>query len=281
MKIGITMYSFHRTFKEGKMDIEQFIAHCGKEGFDSLDLVAYFWKDRAKEEPKIQGWMKKTKVKLLTYAVGNNMLPDDPKQLDAEIEKVRDGIKTAAKLGAPYVRVFGGSNIAGFTSASALDHVIEQFKKLMPMCKDHGVTLAIENHGGWPGTAAELRMVVEGVDNEHFTGLFDTGNWIRTDEDAVKAAKELKGIVGLVHVKDMCRLPANTKDPAAMFEERSKFKVKPAAMGEGDVHLPEVIKALKASGFGGYATIEAEWPGDEFANASTALAYMRKMVGAL
>lgn len=281
MKIGITMYSFHRSCKEGKMDIERFIQYCGKEGFDSLDLVSYFWKDRAQEEAKVAGWMKKTKVKLLTYAVGNNLMPEDPKQVDAEMEKVRDGIRTAAKLGAPYVRVFGGSNIAGYTSASALDHIIECFKTLMPMCAQNKVTLAIENHGGYPGTAAELKKVVEGVDDEHFTGLFDTGNWLRADEDPVKAAKELKGLITLVHVKDMLKLPASSTDPAAMTEQRTKFKMKAAAMGEGNVGIPAVMKALKASGFDGYATIEAEWPGDEFVNASSALAYMRKTVGAL
>ncbi len=281
MKIGITMYSFHRSFKEGKIDVEKFIEYCGKEGYDSLDLLAYFWKDRAKEEEQVRGWMKKTKVKLLTYSVGDNLLTQDAKELEVQMEKIRDGIRTASKLGAPYVRVFGGDSIAGFTSATALDHLIECFKSLMPMCAEHKVTLGIENHAGFPGTAAESKKVVEGVDDEHFKALFDTGNWLRTDQDPLKAAKELKGLVGLVHVKDMVKLPAGSTDPEAFKSGRTTTLLKKATVGEGDVPNAEIMKVLHKNGFNGYATIEGEGPGDEFENAAKSLAYMRKAVAKL
>ena len=281
MKIGITMYSFHRTFKDEKIDIQQFIEYCGEKGFDSLDLVAYFWKDREREEAEIPGWIEKAGIKLLTYSVGNHLLTHDAKKLAEQMDVVRDGIRTAAKLGAPYVRVFGGNNIEGFTSATALKHIIDCFKSVMPMCAEHDVTLCIENHGGYPGTAIEMKMVVEGVGDERFKALFDTGNWLRADQDPIQAAKELVELVGLTHVKDMIKLPADSDDPEGFESNRSVIKLKKATVGEGDVHNAEVIKVLAAGGFDGYATIEGEGPGDEFANAERSLAYMRKAVAEL
>ena len=281
MKIGITMYSFHRTFKEGRIDIEQFIEYCGKQGFDSVDLVAYFWKDREREEREIAGWIKKAGVKLLTYSVGNHLLTQDAKELEEQMDVVRDAITTAAKLGAPYVRVFGGNNIAGFTSATALEHIITCFKSVMPLCAEHNVTLGIENHGGYPGTAPEMKTVVEGVNDERFKALFDTGNWLRADQDPIEAVKELKGLIGLTHVKDMIKLPADLDDPEGFTSDRSSIKLKKATVGEGDVPNAEVMQVLAEQGFDGYATIEGEGPGDEYANAEASLAYMRQAVAGL
>ncbi len=281
MKIGITMFSFHRTVKEGKMGIQQFIEYCGKEGYDSLDILSRFWKDRAKEEPRVREWVEKAGVKLLTYALGNHLLTHDKAELKKQMEDVREGIVTAAKLGAPYVRVFGGSKMEGFTSASAVDRLVECFGDVMGLCEKHNVTLGIENHGVFPGTATEVKKVVEGVNNKHFTALFDTGNWLSAGQDPIEAAHELKGLVGLVHVKDMIKMPLDSTDPEAYKPSRASSKLKKTTVGEGEVPNAELMKILSRNGFDGYATIEAEGPGDEYENAAKSLAYLRKAVATL
>jgi len=281
MKIGITMYSFHRTFKDGKIDIEKFIEYCGQHGYDSVDILSRFWRDREQEEPRVREWVEKAGVKLLTYSLGNHLLTQDEAELAKQMDDVREGIKTAAKLGAPYVRVFGGSNMTGFTSETAQERIVECFRSVMPLCAEHDVTLGIENHGVYPGTASEVKAVVEGVNDAHFKALFDTGNWLAAGQDPIEAARELKGLVGLVHVKDMIRLPLDSTDPDAYKPARASVKLKKATVGQGDVPNAGLLKLLREGGFDGYATIEGEGPGDEYANAEAALAYMRKAVAEL
>lgn len=281
MKIGITMYSFHRDFAAGTIDMQKFIEFAGVAGYDSCDLVAYFWKDREREMKEIPGWLKQAGVKLLTYAVGNKLLKHDKKELEAQMEIVRDGIRTAGKLGAPYVRVFGGADITGFTSATALDHVIDCFKSVMPLCREHNVTLGIENHGGYPGTSTEVKTVVEGVNDKHFTALFDTGNFLAVDENPATAAQVLSGSVGLVHVKDMVRLPAMPEVPNSYKPARAPNRVKAVGIGEGEVPIKECLQTLKKGGFDGYVTVEAEDEGDETSSAQAALSYLRKLVAEL
>ena len=281
MKIGITMYSFHRTFKDGKIDIEKFIEYCGKQGYDSVDILSRFWTDRAQEEPHVREWVQKAGVKLLTYSLGNNCLTHDEEELKKQMDAVREGIRTAAKLGAPYVRVFGGNNMAEFTTATALERVVTCFKSVMPLCAELNITLGIENHGGYPGTAAEMKTVVERVNDEHFRALFDTGNWLGSDQDPIQAAHELKGLIALTHVKDMVRVPLDSTDPDAYKPGRASIKLKKATVGQGDVPNAEIMKVLAEQGFDGYATIEGEGPGDEYANAEASLKYMREAVAGL
>ena len=161
------------------------------------------------------------------------------------------------------------------------DSLIDCFKSLMPMCLEHNVTLAIENHGGYPGTAAEVKAVVQGVADEHFVALFDTGNWLGADEDPVKAARELAGMVGPVHVKDMVRLPADTDDPEAHKPVRASYALKAVNLGEGEVPNAEILQVLKDAGFDSVVTVEAEGAGDETANATAALDYLKGVIAGL
>jgi L-ribulose-5-phosphate 3-epimerase len=126
--------------------------------------------------------------------------------------------------------------------------------ELAPVLREHGVTLAIENHP--EKTPAEVLAKIEAGDGT-MAATVDTGWWGTQGFDAVEAIEELGGHVAHVHLKDVLRVgePHDT-----------------CAWGEGVVDVEACVRALQALGYQGAYTVEHE-PEDH--DPSEAIAAMR------
>jgi len=281
LKTCITNYSFNRSLRGGQMDVEGFCDFCGKAGFDGVDLMVYYWKDKDAEMDALPGWLERNHLTLVGYGVGTNFMTHDADQIAEMKEVVRSGIADAVRIGSKMVRVFGGHSLEGFTTGSAVLHLAECFKDVVKLAEDEGVVLTVENHGGFPATAAEVIEVIKAIDSPSFASLLDTGNFLGAGADPLEEAKKLVPYVKHVHVKDMLKFPLDSEE--GHKPQRADYKIRTTTVGTGIVPNGEIFKVLVAGGYDGYVSLEAEGPAtdNEAERALAGLAHMRECIAAV
>jgi len=123
----------------------------------------------------------------------------------------------------------------------------EDFSLLNEFAVQYGIKVAIHNHPS-PTQYARPETVLRHVKGQSLLigACGDTGHWMRTGVDPVKALKMLEGRVLHLHLKDLDR-----------------FGVKEALdvpFGSGEAGMPEILTELTRQNYQGYLSIEHENP---------------------
>ena len=257
MKLGITEYSYHRTAREGKIDIETFLGTAADLGFEGVDLLSYdiFWKDREAEMEKIPQWLAQTGLTLAAYSTSDNMVTEDTEERDRQVGRVTQAIVDASRLKAPVLRVFGGSRSSDISKERSLELVIEGFSKVLPVAEREGIVLAVENHGGVPGTSAEVLQVIKALDSDYFKACVDVGNFLGAGQEPTEAVPEVMPYAAHIHLKDMSKLPAQRDDARS---QRLGYALESTVLGEGDIDYSVIFPMIEESGYAGFAALEYE-----------------------
>jgi sugar phosphate isomerase/epimerase len=94
-----------------------------------------------------------------------------------QIESNTAKLKAAGYLGAPVVRMnLGGVSRGESNLKHGVDRCVSAFKGMLPLARDLGVRITIENHGGVSGTVEGILAVVQGTDPKWVGSLLDFGN---------------------------------------------------------------------------------------------------------
>ena len=181
--------------------------------------------------------------------------------LDGLLLSLRD----AHAYGANCVLFVPGVARNGVTYQECFERSIAESKKAIPVAKETGVKIALENVGNnfimSPEQAVEY---LDAINSEWVGWYFDIGNAGR-----VGPAERWIQVIGKrifrIHIKDYSAKPA---DPAAKGNARAKLL-------EGDTNWPAVMKALDNAGYNGWAT--SEQPGNQAADLETARDLAQRM----
>jgi len=275
------MYSFNRSARAGKIDVEGFIRFCGGLGIQGVDLLEYYWHDKAAEMSAVPTWLRENGLEMPAFCIGNNFAHEDAALREEQIAGVKRGIDTAAALKAPYLRIFGGSvkvdptgrhhdpkwgvsasNVPKtLTQDQILDMVVDCLRPCVKYAEQKNIVLAIENHGGVPGTSKEVLRVINGVNSPHLRALLDFGNFLQLDQEPLEAIRDLAPYTVHAHFKDIKKVPRGT--PESNVPVRGEFALLGCLLGEGDVDVRAGVKLLRSVGYDGYLTLEFEAPTDE------------------
>lgn len=267
MKLGMTMYSFNRYAREGRMDTLGFIRWAADVGLECVDLLAYYWQDEKEEPDRARELVEDLGLELAAYAVGNNFVQPEASKMQEQVDYVRRGIEMAWRLGAPVMRVFGG-HAPDMPKEEALKYAVEGLGRVVEEAEEAGVILAIENHGGVPGTADEVMWVLQELDSPWIGACVDVGNFIGAGDDPVEATGRVVGYAVHAHIKDLRRL--EQPDGSVRWES--------CTPGKGDIDYSAVLRIFKQAGYTGALAIEAEGPEDDMAQAEYAVNWLRDML---
>lgn len=89
---------------------------------------------------------------------------------DEAVKVLTSRIEQAAAANVPQVLTFG------HTEGGKAELWIKRFKGLGPIAKDHGVTIAVKQHGGTTGTGEACAKIIREVDHPHVVVNYDAGN---------------------------------------------------------------------------------------------------------
>ena len=180
---------------------------------------------------KITGFIIEGNIATLDDAARNKQIAEDIKQLRA-----------AAYLGAPIVRI----NLGGTGRGEAEDDTvgaqrcIDAFNQMLPLAKQLGVKITIENHGGVGLKADTILKMIKGTDPAWVGSCLDFGNWPPEKRNTESA--KLAIYAYHVHAK------------AIAFEPDGE------AVG---VDFGFLLDLLKRAGYTGAVSIEYEGGGDQ------------------
>jgi sugar phosphate isomerase/epimerase len=147
-------------------------------------------------------------------------------------------IDAAVACGSPVVRCLLGGAAERLGPPPIDQHVAECIRVLgavVPYARDHGVKIAVENHGGVDLLARELRDLVEAVGSDSVGVCLDTGNPTYAAEDPMLAAEVLAPYTLTTQVRDT-RVWATERGAMAQW----------VPFGDGNVGIEAVIDYLAA-----------------------------------
>lgn len=245
-KFSLAAYSYRDllTAKPPKLTLEDFITDCAKMQLEGTELTSYYFpKDPTDEYLRhLKQLSFDLGLDISGTAVGNDFCaPPGPKR-DAEIASVKRWIERAEILGAPVIRIFSGKAHDGASVEQAHKLAVAAIEETCQYAGDHGVYLALENHGGLTATADGLLALVRDVKSSWFGVNLDTGNFNTPDPYG-----------------DLVRLA-----PYAI-NVQVKISMHPAGGQREPADLKRLAQILTDSGYRGYIVLEYEEPGDPLA----------------
>lgn len=167
--------------------------------------------------------------------------------------------------------VVAGNGRPGSTWQECWDRSIVEIRKAIPVARDLGVKIAIENVGNnFIVNPEQAVQYLDAINSEWVGFHFDIGNVGRRGPAAEKWIQALGKRILKIHVKDFKAAPEQAKDPKAKSQaERPKLL-------DGDTHWPAVMAALDQAGYSGGWGI-AEQPGSQSATVEEARDLVRRM----
>ncbi len=238
LKLGVCAYSYRQllTRKEEPMTLEGFLEKAAELDFDGVELTSYYFRDTSPEFlRRIRARAFALGLDVAGSAVGNNFcLPPGPAR-DKQIEMVKKWVEHSEALGAPVIRIFAGSKQKDQADADAHKVLVETIEECCGYAGQHGVYLALENHGGPTATAEGTLKILRDVKSPWFGANLDTGNFHGADPYAEIAAVAPYAIT--THVKVEVSAAGQKAQPA---------------------DFPRIVKILREAGYRGYLSIEYE-----------------------
>lgn len=271
------MWSYYAVWKRGEMDIPGFIQECKRLGVDGVELLDFFWKDRAAETPAVRAALAETGLSVGVYSVSNEFVNPNAEERAAQVAVIKAGVDSALEYGAKVVRVFGGNVREGVTYEQGLAWIIEGLSAAAEYAYANGITLALENHGLLAGKSAQVETILRAVASPALKANPDTGNFLLTHEASHDAVERLATRAAMVHFKDFQIMPDDYTGFA--YTSIEGFKLAGTAIGEGEVSLEDCVRSLREAGFDGWLNIEYEGAEDPLTAVARSVAYTKQLLG--
>ena len=270
------MWSYAAAVRRGQLDIPGFIREAKRLDVQGVELLDFFWTDRASQLSGVEAALAETGLPVGVYSVANNFVTPDAAERAAAVARITDGVDNAVHFGAKTVRVFAGDVKPGLTYEQGIIWIIDGLKEAAAYAYSKGVTLALENHGKLAGRSDQVQTILNAVASPALKANPDTGNFLLVHQASHEAVAELATRAAMVHFKDFKSVPDDYAGFAYTAIEGLKFAG--TAIGEGDVDLPDCLQSLRSAGFDGWLNIEYEAEEDPFTGVTRSVEYTKHLM---
>lgn len=202
----------------------------------------------ASNPAKIAQLMRDTGIEIVCLASASAFHMRDPKEVAKNTAEAREYIELAAKLGCPFVRVFGAeipkASFFGYERReSVLGRIADSLRQLADHAATHRVTVLVENGGDFTDSVA-MWYLVDAADSPAVRCCWNPFNARIRGERPTTSVPRLGARIGLVHVTD-------AKFDGLSFDGYT-------LPGQGDVEIHRMIQLLKGIGYRGHLVFD--WP---------------------
>ncbi|MFY9234102.1 MAG: sugar phosphate isomerase/epimerase family protein [Fimbriimonadaceae bacterium] len=278
MNIGVSMYSYLKAVRDGRLDIAGFIREAKKAGAEGVELLDFFYKDVEPEREQALKALQETGLPCPIFSVANNFAKPTEEERTAQLKKIQFGVDEAAHYDSKIVRVFAGDLSEGITFEQARAWIVEGLVAASIYANEKGVKLGLENHGKMAGRGDQIRGIIEEVrhfaQNSALGANPDTGNFLLVNQPSHEAIKEVAAYAHMVHFKDFKRAPQDHEGFAYGALDGSKYVG--TAIGEGEVNLGQCIQELKDAAYDGWLSVEYEGEEDPIEAVPRSIANARR-----
>lgn len=273
MKIGIYSVTYRGVWYRGEaVDVFSLVRLAKQQGWEGLELDT----ERPHAAPMDLSRDDRKRLRELAAEVGLDLCAVSPNcdlsspvpsRREAMICYVRDCIRLAHDLGSPICKVFAAwrgitlydglgtyddtyqYDPYGFWKGDRRKFVVESMRELSKVAEDHGIVLAMQNHGpDVVNTYQDVLSLIQEVGSSAFKACMDIN--IEPHADSADHARKMAAATGSLQVHSH----ANGE-----FRRRQDGLVELVAGGRFDQHFwgrqiayPAYVDALVASGYQGY-----------------------------
>ena len=264
MKVGLSTYSLSRAVADGEMTFLDTVKWIADNGGEHVEISS--GKINLTEEPALVEAIRKqadvSGIDVSDYAIGAQFVQPDEASYEAEIARVMKHVDVAHALGVKLMR----HDVASRPIPEAtLVNFIADLPKLADACRriadyaaQYGITTSVENHGYYIQHSDRVQALVHAVGRDNYRTTLDIGNFMCADENSVVATKKNLPIASMVHIKDFYLRPFHQNPGEGWFRTAGGNYLRGAIVGQGDIDIRTVLKAIKDSGYDGYLSIEFE-----------------------
>lgn len=244
LKTSLNAYSFNDPLSKGEMTIFDMLEFCANAGFDAVDITGYYFKGYPQVPPDDYLFSIKRKafslgIEISGTGVRNDFTIADKPKRDQEVTLVKNWIEVAAKIGAPVIRIFAGTQKnEGTSSAQVTEWMLKDIQACVDYGKQHGVIIGIQNHNDFIQTSDQVIKIIQAINSEWFGLILDTGSYRQLD-----AYAEIEKSIPY----------------AVNWQVKEKIWINGA---EINTDLDRLMKIIKASAYKGYLPIETLGAGD-------------------
>ena len=254
-QISLGQWTFHRALRAKQLDPLDFARKAEELGFQGLDYVNVFFKDKAGDRAYLAELKKRSDGAglvndLILVDIEGAIGDPDPAARVQALDNHKRWVEAARALGCRGIRINAESS---GTPAEQRALIIEGVRALTEFADAHGLEILIENHGGLSSDAAWLDSVVRGVGHPRCGSLADFGNWDLGDG---KWYDRYQGVAELVPTAKGISVKAHTFD---------------ANGNETETDFARMMKIVVDGGYRG-RFLEIEYEGDGLSEAEGARA---------
>ncbi|MEM9373057.1 MAG: sugar phosphate isomerase/epimerase family protein [Planctomycetota bacterium] len=211
-RISLAQWSLHKLLFEGRMDHLDFAAEARGMGFEAIEYVNAFFKDKARDIAYLDEMNKRASdegiEQLLIMCDGEGDLGDpDASRRSVAVSNHKKWLEAAKQLGCHSIRVNAASS---GTSDEQQKLASDGLRSLCELAEPYSIHVLVENHGGLSSNGAWLAGVMQRVDHRLVGTLPDFGNfcmdWSRAETaeawyDRYKGVRELMPYAKAVSAK--------------------------------------------------------------------------------
>ena len=262
LKISCNAYSFGKLLNDqlqgrgAGINLFDLADFCAKQNFDGFDATGYYFPGYEKNGPGVPTDKYIFDLKRHAFdlglgisgtGVGNNFTVGDKDARAKDVQRIKNWVEVAAKLGAPVIRVFADTQMRAQTwqtvsNGATRDQVEAWIAANIRDCADHaakfGVIIGVQNHGDFLKTADDLIALIKRVDSPWCGAIVDTGYFKAADPYAEMAKAAPYAVNWQVK-----QSPEGVENEAA-----------------APTDLKRLLKIVRNSGYRGYLPIETLSP---------------------
>ncbi len=184
-KFSLAAYSYRDllTGASPPLTLFDFVHDCARMGLEGTELTSYYFPQPVTREYlcTLKQLCFKLGLDVSGTAVGNDFCLPPGSKRDEQLALVKRWVDHAVLLGAPVIRIFSGGASGQVSEPEARRLAIEAIEECCQYAGEHGVMLALENHGGLTSTAEGMLELVRAVRSPWFGVNLDTGNFHSAD----------------------------------------------------------------------------------------------------
>ncbi len=188
-------------------------------------------------------------VQNIAVDLGNIADPDESKRIDW-VNKNAAWLDVARRIGCRSIRVNAGHAEDG---EAGLMRSIDSYRRIVRRAKRLGMTVLLENHGGYSSDPDSILKYVSVLGTANFGVCPDFGNF----EPGIRY-EALEKIA-----------------PYAKFVHGKTYEFD-AEGNETTLDIPKIIKILERARYNGYVSVEYEGRGDEYEGIASTIALLRR-----
>jgi sugar phosphate isomerase/epimerase len=253
VKLSNYSLNYSGKIRSGAMDVFRFLGICRELGLEGASVHI---RDLPGTRPETLGRVRRAfldeglSVALLTVSTDFGRLGPGR---DLDLEQAREGIRVAAFLGAPLLRVFAGSAPEAASPGAAWTRAVRGVRQVCDEAAEVGLPIGLQNHnhGGLCGSGADLLRFVREVSHPNLTVVLDCGQFIGGPGASGATTAKLSRSDVLKSIQQAAPLARHV---------RVKFYRPRPDGSEPDIPYDEVLDVLRGVHYPGFLDVVYEPP---------------------